>query len=307
MGANNPDTSTKRGSFNKDEREQGVFKLTYDSSDEDDDDFFDSEQQTRRARRALEQDIDEKLQFWIDCIQSSAPGSAILPIASYDDYLSDEEATVRCQIMKERLRKHEEKKVKGMKQRLKEYDSTLGVGSEQSLRLRRLLTAFNRPKVIFGENGPDSVVRVSSTQYTGFSTLASRIVNIATGRERGDWTYPIFRGHIGARIPRMRLEVRDVVRSMRDRFKVVEWNFFLSELEKKGIGADQADVSDALKFLASVGELSYFGKSLLIRKMPTCTASLLLTMRDPRRQYQHPRVTVVLNLQQTPQMKPSIL
>ena len=115
MGANNPDTSTKRGSFNKDEREHGVFKLTYDSSDEDDDDFFDSEQQTRRARRALEQDIDEKLQFWIDCIQSSAPGSAILPIVSYDDYLSDEEATVRCQIMKERLRKHEEKKVKGMK------------------------------------------------------------------------------------------------------------------------------------------------------------------------------------------------
>uniref|UniRef100_A0A7S1CU18 Uncharacterized protein n=1 Tax=Skeletonema marinoi TaxID=267567 RepID=A0A7S1CU18_9STRA len=261
MGANNPDTSKKRASFTKDERGQGAFKLTYDSSDEEDDDFFDSEQQARRARRALEQDIDEKLQFWIDCIQSSAPGSAILPIASYDDYLSTEESTLRCQIMKERLRKHEEKRVKGMKQRLKEYDSTLGVDSEQSLRLRRLLSAFNRPKIIFGADGPDSVVRVSSTQYTGFTTLASRIVNIATGRERGGWTYPIFRGHIGARIPRMRLEVRDVVRSMRDRFKVVEWNFFMSELEKKGIGADQAaDVSDALKFLASVGELSYFGE-----------------------------------------------
>eukprot|EP00986_Skeletonema_menzelii_P005328 scaffold1919_cov158-Skeletonema_menzelii.AAC.3 len=266
MGVNNPGTSTKRASFNKDEREQGAFKLTYDSSDEEDDDFFDSEQQTRRARRALEQDIDEKLQFWIDCIQSSAPGSAILPIASYDDYLSNEEATLRCQIMKERLQKHEEKKVKGMKQRLKEYDATLGVDSEQSLRLRRLLTAFNRPKIIFGSDCPDSVVRVSSTQYTGFTTLSSRIVNIATGRERGDWTYPIFRGHIGARIPRMRLEVRDVVRSMRDRFKVVEWNFFLSELEKKGIGADQADVSDALKFLASVGELSYFGEVFSDRK-----------------------------------------
>jgi len=95
MGANNPDTSKKRASFNKDEQGQGAFKLTYDSSDEDDDDFFDSEQQTRRARRALEQDIDEKLQFWIDCIQSSAPGAAILPIASYDDYLSNDEATLR--------------------------------------------------------------------------------------------------------------------------------------------------------------------------------------------------------------------
>lgn len=261
MGANNPDTSKKKASFNKDERGQGAFKLTYDSSDEEDDDFFDSEQQIRRARRALEQDIDEKLQFWIDCIQSSAPGSAILPIASHDDFLSEEEATLRCQIMKERLRKHEEKKVKGMNQRLKEYDSTLGVDSEQSLRLRRLLSTFNRPKIIFGADGPDSVVRVSSTQYTGFTTLSSRIVDIATGRERGGWPFSIFRGHVGARIPRMRLEVRDVVRSMRDRFKVVEWNFFLSELEKKGIGADQAaDVSDALKFLASVGELSYFGE-----------------------------------------------
>ena len=266
MGANNPDTSRKKASFNRDEQGQGAFKLTYDSSDEEDDDFFDSEQQIRRARRALEQDIDEKLQFWIDCIQSCAPGAAILPIASYDDCLSNEEATLRCQIMKERLRKHEEKRVNGMKQRLKEYDSTLGVDSEQSLRLRRLLSAFNRPKIIFGDTGPSSVVRVSSTKYTGFTNLASRIVNIATGRERGGWTYPIFRGHIGARIPRMRLEVRDVVRSMRDRFKVVEWNFFLSELEKKGIEADQADVSDALKFLASVGELSYFGEVSSDRK-----------------------------------------
>lgn len=58
----------------------------------------------------------------------------------------------------------------------------------------------------------------------------------------------------------MRLEVRDLVRSMRDRFKVVEWNFFLAELEKKGIGAEAADVSDALLFLQNIGELSYFGE-----------------------------------------------
>jgi hypothetical protein len=95
MGANNPDTSKKRLSLKDAESVQGVFKLTYDSSDEEDDDFFDSEQQTRRARRALEQDCDEKLQFWIDCIQSSAPGSAVLPIASHDDHLSSDEATLR--------------------------------------------------------------------------------------------------------------------------------------------------------------------------------------------------------------------
>ena len=56
----------------------------------------------------------------------------------------------------------------------------------------------------------------------------------------------------------MRLEVREVVRSMRDKFKVVEWNFFLSELRKRSI-TNAADVSDALHFLTNVGELSYFG------------------------------------------------
>ncbi len=262
MGVSNPDTTQTRTSFNEEEKKMNAFKLTYDSSDDEDEDFFDSEQQTRRARRALEMDVDTKLQFWIDCIQMTTPGAAILPIASCDDYFdgNSEEAILRCQIMKERLRSHEERRVKSMQQRLKECDSKLGVDSEQSLRLRRLLSSYNRPKIIFGD-GPDSVVRVSSTHYTGFSTLASRIINIATGQERGGWKYPIFHGHVGVRIPRMRLEVRDVVRSMRDRFKVVEWNFFLAELEKKGIGADQAaDVSDALLFLQNIGELSYFGE-----------------------------------------------
>lgn len=262
MGVSNPDTTQTRTSFNEEEKKMNAFKLTYDSSGDEDEDFFDSEQQTRRARRALEMDVDTKLQFWIDCIQMTTQGAAILPIASYDDYFdgNSEEAILRCQIMKERLRSHEERRVKSMQQRLKEYDSKLGVDSEQSLRLRRLLSSYNRPKIIFGD-GPDSVVRVSSTHYTGFSTLASRIINIATGQERGGWKYPIFHGHVGVRIPRMRLEVRDVVRSMRDRFKVVEWNFFLAELEKKGIGADQAaDVSDALLFLQNIGELSYFGE-----------------------------------------------
>lgn len=252
------DTKKRRSSIK--EIEQGAFKLTYDSSDEEDD--FDSEQETRRALRALEQDIDEKLQFWIDCIQSSAPGAAILPVASFNDYFFDgghEEARMRCRVMRERLQKHEERRVKSMKQRLKEYDSKFGASSEMSVRLRKLLFPFNRPKIIFGSDKGESVIRVSSTKYSGFDALAERIVNISTGRERGGWAYPIFRGHLGARIPRMRLEVRDVVRGMRDRFKVVEWNFFLSELKKRGI--DNADdVSDALHFLANIGELSYFGE-----------------------------------------------
>lgn len=281
MGVNNPNTNRRRSSFRDDER--GAFKLTYDSSD-DEEDFFSSEQETRRSMRALEQDIDEKLQFWIECIQSSVPGAAILPVASFDDYfadggIGDEEALMRCSVMRERLKKHEERRVKSMNQRLKDYESKFGASSELAVRLRTLLNPFNRPKIIFGSGDTESVIRVSSTKFSGFDNLAERIVNIATGRERGGWAYPIFRGHIGARIPRMRLEVKDTVRSMRERFKVVEWNFFLSELWKRSIVHSAADVSDALLFLANIGELSYFGGFTTPKSVSYCIRlSLALLM-----------------------------
>ena len=260
MGANNPNTMRKRSSFN--EEEQGAFKLTYESSEEEDGDLFDSEQENRRIARALEQDIDEKLNFWVECIQASAPGAAILPVASFDDYFSDSlgnhEASIRCKLMKERLLKHEKRRIEGMKKRLTQFQAEEGGPVPEASIVQKLLCPLNRPKLIFGI-GDQDVLRVSSKNYTGFDRLAAGIVNVATGRERGGLPYPVFRGHIGARIPRMRLEVRDLVRDMRERFKVVESGYFLYELEKRGIDSAD-DVSDALHFLTNIGELSYFGE-----------------------------------------------
>lgn len=256
---NSPETMKKRSSAK--EEEHGAFKLTYDSSDEEDGDFFDIEQENRRTIRALEKDIDEKLNFWVECIQASAPGAAILPVASFDDYFADvgetHEAIMRCKIMKERLLKHEKRRIEGMKQRLAKFESEAGPVPEVAI-IQKLLCPLNRPKLLFGIDGED-VVRVSAKDFTGFEKLASAIVNVATGRERGGCSYPPFRGHIGARIPRMRLQVRDVVRNMRERFKVVETGYFLSELEKRGV-TNSDDVSDALHFLSNIGELSYFGE-----------------------------------------------
>ena len=56
----------------------------------------------------------------------------------------------------------------------------------------------------------------------------------------------------------MHLEVREVVREMRDRFKVVELGYFLSTLRERGLYSVE-DISDALHFLTNIGELSYFG------------------------------------------------
>ena len=260
MGATNSATLRRKNSR---EYEQGAFKLSYDSSDEEseEDDDFAWEEEARRADRALDRDIDEKVQFWVDCIQSSAPGAAILPVASFDDIFtadSHEEAIRRCNIMKHRLLKHEERRIKGIKDRLKAYCDQNRANDEGALRLRKLLCSYTRPKLIFGSNEADSVVRVSGTLYTGFATLTERIINIATGRDKGKWRYPIFRGHVGARIPRMRLEVRDAVRTMRDRFKVVEWGYFINQLRDRGLTSVE-DISDALHFLTNIGELSYFG------------------------------------------------
>lgn len=263
MGATNRATLKRKGSV-ADER--GAFKLTYDSSDDEEEDTapdaaFALEEEARRADRALERDIDEKVQFWIDCIQSSAPGAAILPVASFADYFENDggeaEARRRCSMLKQRLLKHEERRINGIKERLRELTEQKRANDPAAVRLRKLLCSYTRPKLIFGD-GDGAVVRVSGTQYTGFHELTQKIVSIATGRERGHWRFPIFHGHVGARIPRMRLEVRDAVRTMRDRFKVVEWGYFINQLRDLGLTSVE-DISDALFFLTNIGELSYFG------------------------------------------------
>jgi len=159
--------------------------------------------------------------------------------------------------MRDRLINNEKRRMDDINQRLEDYKRNHLADSHNAMRLRKLLSS--RPKLIFGNDEEDSVIRVSCLDYTGFDRLSGQIVNIATGRyltSKGD---PIFRGHVGARIPRMRLQVRDVVRQMGEQFNVVEWEYFLEALKKeKGIDSID-DVCDALHFLANVGELCYFG------------------------------------------------
>ena len=267
MAAANPATKLRKNI--EIEKQQGAFSLNYDSDgDSEDDDDFTMDEEILRADRALKRDIDDKIQFWVDCIQTSAPGAAILPVASFDDLFSSnpQEATRRCNVLKERLLEHEQRRVQGIMNRLSGYIQEKRANDEAALRLRKLLNPYSRPKLIFGQTEDDAVVRVSGSRYTGFAQLTERIINIATGRERAQMPYPIFRGHVGARIPRMRIEVREAVRRMRDRFKVVEWGYFISQLEKDGI-SNVEDISDALHFLTSIGELSYFGGALNQSKM----------------------------------------
>jgi GTPase SAR1 family protein len=253
MGATNLNTHRRKYT----NQDHGTFSLKYDSSDDEEDDQFHIEEESRRADRALERDIDEKVQFWVECIQSCTPGAAILPVASFNDSFDNEgEAVRRCNILKARLLKHEERRIAGLKQRLDQYIAENKADDDAANRLRKLLCPYTRPKLLFAPD--DNVVRVSGTEYTGFGRLTQHIVNIATGRDKVGLKYPIFRGHVGARIPRMRLEVRDTVREIRDKFKVVEFGYFISKLSERGL-SNVEDISDALHFLTNTGELSYFG------------------------------------------------
>jgi GTPase SAR1 family protein len=260
MGATNRATLKRKAS---DFGDAGEFKLSYDSeSDEEEDNqdnVFAEEEEARRADRALERDIDEKVQFWVDCIQSSAPGAAILPVASFNDYFAaaggDMEARRRCSILKNRLLRHEARRMEGLDQRLQAFVDENRPDDPAAQRLRKL--QYTRPRLIFGD-GDDGVVRVSGTQYTGFEKLTEKIVHIATGRDKVNSRYAVFHGHVGAQIPRMFVDVREAVRTLRNEFKVVEWGYFLNQL--KGLGLTNEDyISEALHFLTNIGELSYFG------------------------------------------------
>jgi len=259
MGANNPATKQRvRNIKDNTAGEQGTFGLCCDFDDESD--IFKEEAQ--RADKALERDIDEKVQFWVDCIQSNVPGAAILPVATFDDLFEENnhcEAKRRCNILKRRLEEHEKRRIHGIKDRLQDYVDQNRADDAVAMRLQKLLGS--RPKIIFGRDEEDSIIKVSGTKYTGFAKLTEKITNIATGRDRATYNYPIFRGHVGARIPRKRLEARDIIRRMREKLMVVEWSYLIQELQKKGI-MDVENVSDVLHFLTDIGELLYFGDVL---------------------------------------------
>lgn len=214
--------------------EKDISEFSLDFSD-DEDDSINLDYAPKEAKAALWEDIDENVQFLVDCIQSSVPGAVILPIGSFNDKFDDENGVKkRCEAMKNRLFEHEKKRVDGITRRLKKYRCDDRENSEEAEHLRMLLA--KRPKLILS-NSYEDVARISSNEYIGFSDLIEKIVHIATGRELRRPKFHPFSGHIGARFPRMRLEVKDLVKQMRNKDKhfIVDLDHFYFELEKKNM------------------------------------------------------------------------
>ena len=189
MGVSNKETHSTLRSRVKD---TGPFSLD-DSSDSEDDSW--DEEEIKRTDKALDNDIDEKVQFWIDCIQGSAPGASILIVASFDDHFDNKnEAKKRCKKMHDRLLCNENRRKEGLQNRLNELKQSHSADAEVAKHTRMLL--YTRPKLLLGSDNGENVIRVSSTNYIGFSSLAEKMINIATGQDRCGYTYPLFRGHV---------------------------------------------------------------------------------------------------------------
>ena len=223
------------------------------------------EEDSKRADRALEHDIDVKVQYWVDCIRASVPGAVILPVATHDDRFADiggvSEARRRCRMMKDRLLRREERRISSLQIRLSKLEDDSRAHTATAIRLKHLLSPYRLPKLIFEEDGsPDAVLRVSGKVDTGFDALRGKIINIATGRYTAGMEYPLFRGHVGAVVPPMRLKVRDLVREKRAKLQLVEWEHFCSMVEEElAISVDEDALSDTLRFLSRTGEISFFG------------------------------------------------
>ena len=205
----------------------------------------------------LERDIGKKVIFWIDCIKSWIPGAVIIVVGTFSDaFIQKEEVKRRWNFMKDQVYRHEENSLKILRQRLDEMQKLNEANIVKLRRVRRLLEPLARPKFAF-EFFPPLVV--SSLNYEGFDSLRTHIVGVATGRIPDEAGVPYFRGHVGALLPPLRMQIQQFIEGERKENRtVVKFDIFVSNLNVILDSYDESEVKDALHFLSSVGEVSFF-------------------------------------------------
>lgn len=256
MGLHNPDTYASKPNVNaysnndEDSLSSDDFDDYYDDSDNEDfEQFYDEGE----SRTALHQEIDENVQFWINCIQRNAPGSIILPIGNIRGDVAggfdQDEIRKRYKIMKERLLHNEDQRIQKMIRQLSEDTSFV---SFQQERRDEFLRSFcvQQPKLIFSDIDQE-VVHTNS----GLQKLQERIVHIATGRDLCGSKHGLLSNHIGTQISPICARMKDIVKELRrEKQYFMDWNSFYGHLKARGL-YDINDINDALHFLASVGEI----------------------------------------------------
>jgi hypothetical protein len=223
MGANNEKTfrpSTKDG-------------MCFESEDEDDSDDDEGEEEymnayhreeaDRKADRALQTDIQERVLSWVDCVARRGSHSAILPIALVPTNMSPDEAKRRCHVMQKLIMEHE----------------------------RKFPANVVPPKVLCG---PETVICVSLDTNMGLDYLERMILEIA------DPSHNVF-DHVGRPVPPGTVEIMECCGRLKaNSHKLILVDHLMVELPATTKLSVEV-VMQALQFLASIGKLFYFGGS----------------------------------------------
>eukprot|EP00533_Pseudo-nitzschia_delicatissima_P004989 CAMPEP_0116085854 /NCGR_PEP_ID=MMETSP0327-20121206/4542_1 /TAXON_ID=44447 /ORGANISM="Pseudo-nitzschia delicatissima, Strain B596" /LENGTH=1697 /DNA_ID=CAMNT_0003576863 /DNA_START=38 /DNA_END=5131 /DNA_ORIENTATION=- len=219
LGASNPETLR-----------QSKMPKDVDSDDEESDDEWDEhyndfnrEEANRKADRALEADIKERVLSWVDCIVRRGTHSAILPIALLPSNMSTEEEARRLHIMKTEILKHREK----------------------------LPSNVVRPEFFWGLN--TDVVCVSLHDNI-LGDLEKHILEIANASP-----------HLRETVPPGTVEIMHLCRDLKSKKKMILVDHLVAKLPNRPQFSAEA-VSRVLKFLATIGEVLYFGDSDFVLK-----------------------------------------
>ena len=197
----------------------------YDDDDEDDDDYDDDfirEEANRQADRALHADIIHRVLSWYDCIARSGPRSAVLPIALVPEGMSVFEIKRRCDMMRIVLEDHFHRNYE-----LDTLAPKLLTGTESSI-----LCVNN-----FGD-------------AQGIKQLQEMVGAIAN-----DPSNSVF-DHVGTLVPIGTVLVREAIQRFKEEHKLILLDHLLGDL---GNALEVFEVTSALHFLASIGEILYFG------------------------------------------------
>jgi len=238
-------------------------------------DLSDSDSDSDCADSELRREIDKKVNFWIDCIKSSIPGAVIIVVGTFSDgFIQKEEIKRRWKFMKDQVLRHEENSLKILRLRHIQMQQLKEANVVEAWRVKRLLEPLARPKFAFeccfGTSSPTLVV--SSLHYEGFETLRTHIVGVATGRIRDKDGLPYFRGHVGALLPPLGMQIQQFIEGERKKRTVARFDNFVSSLNNILNSYDESEVKDTLHFLSSVGEVSFF-EDAHIRASSKCGVS----------------------------------
>lgn len=194
-------------------------------SSRDDASSFTQAQAQLKAKQALRGDYHQRVLCWIATIARCAQHSAILPVALTSPDMSDEEIDARCEVLQETMEEHV-----------------------------NLYEGNSRPTIVLDPEDKRGIICVNSRDNSGIRELQQMMLLVAR-----DDSGHVF-DHIGTEVPDGAEIVLNSVRKFKTDYKLVPFDCIFDDVKGAVQGSlDVEMVKTALKFLATIGEVMYYG------------------------------------------------